>query len=66
MTARREWFVNYTPFGTSVPIGLGDNSTIKAIGSGSIRISMDVNSTSKIFELHDVVNIRLNYLTSTL
>ena len=54
MTARREWFINYTPFGTPVPISLGDDSIIKAIGSGSIRISMNVNGISKIFELRDV------------
>jgi len=54
MTARREWFVNYTPFGIPISIGLGDNSIIKAIGLGSIRISMDVNSRSKIFELCDM------------
>jgi len=54
MTARKEWFINYSPFCTPVPIGLGNDSIIKAFGLGSIRISMTANGVSRIFELQNV------------
>jgi len=54
MTSRKEWFINYSPFKTSISIGLGDDSIIKAVGSGSVRISMTVDGKSRLFELRDV------------
>jgi len=54
MTSRKEWFINYSPFRTPISIGLGDDSIIKAVGSGSVRISMTVDGTSRLFELQDV------------
>ena len=54
MTARKEWFSKYTPFDKEVSIGLGDDSIIKAAGSGSVMISMDVEEKKRIFELRDV------------
>jgi len=41
MTSRKKWFINYSLFRIPIPIGLGDNSIIKAIRSGSIKISND-------------------------
>jgi len=57
MTSRKEWFINYSPFRTPISIGLGDDSIIKAVGSGSVRISMTVDGTSRFFELQDVYYI---------
>ena len=54
ITSRKEWFINYSPFRTSIPIGLGDDSIIKAVGSESVRISMIVDGKSRLFELQDV------------
>ena len=54
MTARKEWITEYTSFDMPIPIGLGDNRTIKALGSGSVQISMDVNGKSNIYELRNV------------
>jgi len=54
MTSRKEWFINYFPFKTSIPIGLGDDSIIKAVGLGLVRISMTVDGKSRLFELRDV------------
>ena len=54
MTARKDWMTNYTPFDMPISIGLGDDSVIKAIGSGSIRITMDVGKKSKTYELYDI------------
>ena len=54
MTARKDWMTNYIPFDMPIFIGLGDDSVIKAIGSGSIRITMDVGKKSKTYELHDI------------
>jgi len=51
MTSRKEWFINYSPFRTPISIGLGNNSIIKAVGSGSVRISITVDGTSRLFEL---------------
>jgi len=53
-TARKDWMTNYTSFDMPISIGLGDDSVIKAIGSGSIRITMDVEKESKTYELRDV------------
>jgi len=52
--SRKEWFINYSPFKIPISIGLGDNSIIKAVRSGSVRISMTVNGTSRLFELQDI------------
>jgi len=57
MTARKELFINYSLFCAPVPIGLGNNSIIKAFGLGSIRISMTANGVSRMFELQDVYYI---------
>jgi len=54
MTARKDWMTGYTSFDMPIPIGLGDNRTIKALGSGSVQISMDVNGKSNIYELRNV------------
>jgi len=54
MTSRKEWFINYSPFRTPISIGLGNNSIIKAVRSGLVRISMTVDGTSRLFELQDV------------
>jgi len=54
MTFRKEWFINYSPFRTSISIGLGNDSIIKAVGSGSVRISIIVDRTSRLFELQNV------------
>jgi len=54
MTARKDWITNYIPFDMPISIGLGNDSVIKAIGSGSIRITMDIGKESKIYELCDV------------
>ena len=54
MIARKDWMTNYTPFDMPISIGLGDDSVIKAIRSGSIRITMDVGKESKTYELRDV------------
>ena len=51
MTSRKKWFINYSSFKTSIPIGLGNNSIIKAIRLGSVRISMTVDKKSRLFEL---------------
>ena len=51
ITFRKEWFVNYLLFRTSIPIGLGDNSIIKAVKLELVRISIIVNRISKLFEL---------------
>jgi len=67
MTSRKEWFINYSPFRTPISIGLGDNSIIKAVGSGSVGISMTVDGTSRLFELQDVYyvpDMRTNNLLS--
>ena len=47
MIARKDWMTNYTPFDMPISIGLGDDSVIKAIRSGSIRITMDVGKESR-------------------
>jgi len=54
MTSRKEWFINYSSFKTSISIGLGNNSIIKAVGSGLVRISMTVDGKSRLFELWNV------------
>ena len=54
MTARKDWMINYTPFQTAIPIGLGDNRTIKAVRSGSVRIMMDIDGKSSVYEFQDV------------
>jgi len=33
-----------------IPVSLGDNRTIEVIGLGSVRISMNVNGTSNVYE----------------
>jgi len=53
ITLRREWFYDYIPFKSAVPIGLGDDRVIDAVGSGSVRISMEVNKKSTVYELCD-------------
>jgi len=40
-----------------ISIGLGDDSIIKAVRSGLVRISMTVDGTSRLFELQDVYYI---------
>jgi len=45
---------NYAPFDMPISIGLGDDSVIKAIRSGSIRITIDVGKESKTYELCDI------------
>jgi len=50
MTARKDWIINYTPFERLIPISLGDDRTIKAIRSGSVRISMNVNGSSNVYK----------------
>jgi len=54
ITSRKEWFINYSLFRTPISIGLDDDSIIKAVGSGSVRISITVDGTSRLFELQDV------------
>ena len=59
--------INYSFFETPIPIDLDNNSIIKAVESGSIKISMTVNGISRLFELQDVVyilNMRTNNLLS--
>ena len=34
ITSRREWFCDYIPFKSALPIGLGDGRVIDATGSG--------------------------------
>jgi len=64
MTFRKEWFINYSLFRIPISIGLGDNSIIKAVRSGSVRISITVDGTSRLFELQDVYYIGTNNLLS--
>ena len=54
MTARKDQITNYTPFDIPISIGLGDDSIIKAIRSGSIRIIIDVGRKSKTYELCNI------------
>jgi len=54
MTSKKKWFINYSPFKISILIGLGNDSIIKAVRSGSIRISMTVDKKSRLFELRDM------------
>jgi len=51
MTFRKEWFINYFLFRTPISIGLGNDSIIKAVRSGLVRISMTVDRTSRLFEI---------------
>jgi len=39
---------------TPIPISLGNNSIIKAVGLGLVRVSMTVDRTSRLFELWDI------------
>jgi len=67
MTSRKEWFINYSLFKTSIPIGLGNDSIIKAVGSGLVGISMTVDGKLRLFELWDVYyvpDMRTNNLLS--
>jgi len=52
--SRKKWFINYSPFRTPISIGLGNDSIIKAVGLGSVRISMTVDGTSRLFKLQNV------------
>jgi len=54
MTARKDWMINYTPFQMAIPIGLGDNRTIKTIGLGSVRIVMNINGKLSIYKFQNV------------
>jgi len=54
ITSRREWFFDYVPFKSTVPIGLGNNRVIDAVGSGSVRVSMSVNDKTTTYKLRDV------------
>jgi len=54
MMSRKEWFINYSSFKTSIPIGLGNNSIIKAVRLGSVRILITVDGKSRLFELWDI------------
>ena len=54
MTSRREWIYDYIPFKSAVPIGLGDDRVINAVGSGSVRISMDGDGKPTVYKLRDV------------
>ena len=54
MTSRREWIHDYIPFKSAIPIGLGDNRVIDAVGSGSVRISIEVDGKPTVYELRDV------------
>jgi len=50
-------FINYSLFRTPISIGLGNDSIIKTVRLGSVRISMTVDGTSRLFELQDVYYI---------
>ena len=54
MTARKDWIINYTPFERLILVSLGNDRTIKAIGSGSVRILMNVNGSSNIYKFWNV------------
>jgi len=54
MTSRKEWFINYSPFRTPISISLDNNSIIKTVRSGSVRISITVDGTSRLFKLQGV------------
>ena len=54
MTSRREWIHDYIPFKSAVSISLGDDRVIDAVGSGSVRISIEVNGKPTVYELCDV------------
>jgi len=54
MTSRKEWFINYSSSRTPILIDLGNDSIIKAVRSGLVRISMTVNGILKSFELQNV------------
>jgi len=65
ITLRREWFCDYIPFKSAVLIGLGDDKVIDAVGSGSMRIFMEVDGKSTVYKLHNVYyvsNIGMNNL----
>ena len=67
MTSRKKWFINCFPFETPISIGLGDDSIIKAVGSGLVKISMTVDRISRLFKLWDiyyVLDMRTNNLLS--
>ena len=57
MTSRREWIHDYIPFKSAIPIGLGDDRVIDAVGSGSVRISMEVDGKPTVYELCDVYHV---------
>ena len=54
MTARKDWIINYMLFERSIPVSLGDDRTIEAIGLGSVRISMNVNGSSNVYKFRNV------------
>ena len=54
MISRREWIHDYISFKLAVSIGLGDNRVIDAVGSGSVRISMDGDGRPTVYKLRDV------------
>jgi len=67
IVSRKKWFINYFLFRTLISISLGNDSIIKAVRSGSVRISMIVDSTSRLFKLQDIYyipDIRTNNLLS--
>jgi len=67
MTSQKEWFINYFPFITPISISLGNDSIIKTVRSGLVRILITVDGTSRLFELWDiyyVLDIGTNNLLS--
>lgn len=58
MPSHCDWFITYKDFATPVPVGLGDDSTINAISSGSVRLTFYVEGQSpKTYEIRDVYYI---------
>jgi len=54
MIARKDWIIYYMPFERLIPVSLGDNRTIETTRSGSVKISMNVNRTSNVYEFQNV------------
>jgi len=51
MISRKEWFINYSLFRMSISIVLGNDSIIKVVRLGLVRILITVDGTSRFFEL---------------
>ncbi|CAB4020330.1 Retrovirus-related Pol poly from transposon TNT 1-94 [Paramuricea clavata] len=56
MTNRKDLIINYTQYQTPVNIYLGDNTCIKALGEGMVKLYTQ-NDNTFYLELHKVLNV---------